>query len=121
MRGFVTALVVIAVLVGGYYLYERYKPDPMAAFAKCTAQKGAKMYGAFWCPHCKDQKESFGKSFQFVNYVECAELGAPKVQLPVCKQANILHYPTWEFSDKSRLEGPQTMQTLSEKTGCPLP
>ncbi|HEY9888334.1 MAG TPA: hypothetical protein V6D02_08030, partial [Candidatus Obscuribacterales bacterium] len=26
-----------------------------------TAQ-GATMYGAFWCPHCADQKELFGEA-----------------------------------------------------------
>jgi len=28
-------------------------------FAKCLTQKGAKMYGTFWCPHCQNQKKEF--------------------------------------------------------------
>ena len=28
--------------------------------AKHLKESGAKMYGAFWCSHCEDQKETFG-------------------------------------------------------------
>lgn len=89
-------------------------------FAKCLSAKGAKMYGAFWCPHCKDQKASFGNAWQYVNYIECSTPDG-KDQLSVCKDANIQGYPTWEFADGSRLVGQVSMQELSLKTGCALP
>ena len=31
------------------------------ALAKHLSKTGAKMYGAFWCGHCANQKEVFGK------------------------------------------------------------
>jgi hypothetical protein len=38
-----------------------------------------------------------------------------------CKQAGIQHYPTWQFPDGSRVEGPQPLNVLADKTGCKLP
>ena len=32
------------------------------SFAKCLAGENVTMYGAYWCPHCKEQKSLFGKS-----------------------------------------------------------
>ena len=50
-----------------YFLYYQKPLSTLDSFAKCLSAKGVKMYGAWWCPHCKDQKESFGYSFQYVN------------------------------------------------------
>jgi len=90
-------------------------------FAQCLTDKGVKMYGAYWCPHCKDQKEAFGDSFSKVNYIECATTGSPNVMTQACKDAGIEGYPTWEFADGSRVTGFQEMQTLADKSGCELP
>jgi len=30
--------------------------------AQCIADSGAKFYGAFWCPHCQNQKQAFGSA-----------------------------------------------------------
>lgn len=89
--------------------------------AQCLTDAGAKMYGASWCSHCKDQKEAFGDSFSKVTYVECATPGNPNVMIQECKNAGIEGYPTWVFSDGSRLTGFQDFQTLADKTGCALP
>jgi hypothetical protein len=95
-------------------------PGPLDAFASCLTEKGATYYGAFWCPHCADQKKSFGSSIQYVNYIECSTPDRSG-QLQVCKDAGINGYPTWEFSDKSRMEGKIALATLAEKSGCTLP
>ena len=78
------------------------------------------MYGAWWCPHCADQKEMFGLAFRYVNYTECSPEGL-KTMNDTCKQAGIKGYPTWQFADGSRVEGPQSLKVLGEKTGCKLP
>src|ERR1700756_4791741 len=57
------------------YLGLRHRHNRYDDFARCISAKGAKMYGAFWCPHCEEQKEQFGSSFQYVNYVECGVKG----------------------------------------------
>jgi hypothetical protein len=47
---------------------------PSSKEAKALASKlianGAQMFGAFWCSHCFDQKEAFGKDAK-IPYVEC--------------------------------------------------
>ena len=84
-------------------------------FAICLSENGAEMYGAYWCGHCKDQKEMFGSSFEKVNYIECT------VDQDKCEAAGIKGYPTWKFADGSLLPGAQQFSTLAQKTGCPLP
>jgi len=89
-------------------------------FAKCLTEKKATMYGVSWCPHCADQKELFGPSFQFVTYVDCAIPGT-KNETDQCKALSIKHTPTWIFADGSRLEGTIPLDKLSQQTGCKLP
>ena len=90
------------------------------SFAKCLTEKKASMYGVSWCPHCSDQKELFGSSFQYVTYVDCAIPGTRK-ETDQCKALNIKHTPTWIFGDGSRLEGTIPLDKLSQQTGCKLP
>lgn len=48
--------------------------------AKRLKAAGAKMYGAFWCSHCFEQKQSFGKeAMAELPYVECYPDGYYKV------------------------------------------
>ncbi len=89
-------------------------------FASCLTEKGAVMYGAFWCAHCQEQKKLFGDSFQYINYVECS-LPDGKTQTELCLKKNISGYPTWEFEDSRRVEGSMDLETLAQRTGCSLP
>jgi len=70
-------------------------------FAKCLTEKGVKMYGAFWCGHCQNQKKAFGDSFKYVTYIECAEPNSQK-QLEICAKEGITGYPTWVFPQTAR-------------------
>ncbi len=91
-------------------------------FVRCLASKQVKMYGAYWCPHCSDQKKEFGDAFKYVSYVECAVPGKPpSEQTPACREAQIRKYPTWIFPDGNRLEQVLPLDQLSQKTGCKLP
>ena len=114
-------LVAIA-LVGaiGGYIWKANQPGKLDGFAQCLKDNGAVFYGAFWCPHCQNQKKMFGRSERLLSYVECSTPDG-KGQLQICKQKKIEGYPTWEFSDGSRLSGEVTLATLAEKTGCTLP
>lgn len=93
--------------------------SPYDEFAQCLTTSGVTMYGAWWCPHCENQKELFGSAFDSMNYVECST--AARTMNQTCKDAGIEGYPTWEFGDGSRLSGEQTMRTLADKSGCVLP
>ena len=60
----------------------------------------AKMYGAYWCSHCFDQKEAFGKAaFSKIQYLECSKDGVNS-QYPVCKANDVPGYPTWQIQGK---------------------
>lgn len=95
-------------------------PSVYDGFAQCLTEKGVKMYGAWWCPHCQNQKDLFGSAFDYVDYVECSP-GSSKVMAAQCKDAGIEGYPTWVFADGSKASGEQSFEQLSEKSSCPLP
>ncbi len=119
----IVLIVVAAAVVVGLiaFIATRSGASPaLDAFAQCLTDKGVKMYGAWWCPHCAAQKQSFGGAFKKVTYVECATPDG-KGQTQVCKDAGISSYPTWEFPDKSRVTGVQTFDQLAQKTGCTAP
>ena len=119
VRKIVTALLIVAAFAVVVYLGVRKRGSRLDAFAKCLASKPAKMYGAYWCPHCADQKELFESSFQYVPYVECGVPGS-RDEAQVCKDAGIKHFPTWEFAGGERQEGTLALQVLGAKTGCSL-
>ena len=115
------AVLIVAAFGLAYYVYNRsqHKYD---GFARCLTARGAKMYGAWWCPHCVEQKEEFGASFEYAPYVECGVKGDPRGQAQVCKDENIKHFPTWQFPPTGeRVERVFTLQELSDRTGCALP
>ena len=113
------ALVVVAVASLGFFFYHRnqHKHDGLA---RCLKERGAKMYGAYWCPHCIEQKEAFGSSLERLGpYVECGVQGDLHGQAQVCKDEGIKHYPTWQFPPTGeRVERVLTLEELSERTGC---
>lgn len=116
------AIVIAGLFIGGaLYYWQTYMKSPgeLDTFAQCLGEKGAKFYGAYWCPHCQAQKALFGKSKDKLPYVECAAEG--KAQADECASAGIEGYPTWVFADGSRESGEQTLEKLAQKTGCVLP
>lgn len=117
-RKVAVVVLVMAAFAGAYYLGRRRHAHTLDIFAKCLAGKHVTMYGAFWCPHCRDQKEPFGASFEFVPYVECGIQGSRK-ESPACLSAGIKRFPTWDFNGE-RIEGVMPLQQLSAKTGCSL-
>ena len=88
---------------------------PMDGFAQCLTDAGARFYGTEWCSHCQAQKEMFGESMEFINFIDCDQNKAE------CQAIGITGYPTWHFNDKTKLPGRQRFQTLANKTGCEVP
>ncbi len=87
-------------------------------FAKCLAEKGVKMYGAYWCSHCNNQKEMFWDSFRYINYIEC-DANGENANPSACIVAGIQGYPTWIINGK-RYEGEKSFEDLSKLSGCKL-
>lgn len=83
------------------------------ALAKHLTATGAKKYGAFWCPHCYEQKQLFGKeAFAEINYFECDPQGK-NPQREACVAAGIQSFPTWEIDGKF-YPGTKTAEELAE-------
>ena len=116
-----TGLIVGAiVLIGTLGIYssqnrQAYVPQTFAGrLAQHLNNSGAKMYGAFWCPHCSDQKELFGTAVKQMPYVECADDTAnPRVQSALCRSKQIESYPTWEIGGKFYL-GVKPLEELAK-------
>jgi uncharacterized membrane protein len=72
------------------------------ALAKHLKQMGVKKYGAYWCPHCYEQKQLFGKeAWKEIEYIECASDGKGKNPQPdLCREKGIQSFPTWEIKGK---------------------
>ncbi|MDG2991312.1 vitamin K epoxide reductase family protein [Candidatus Synechococcus calcipolaris G9] len=70
------------------------------ALARHLTDTGAVMYGAYWCSHCHDQKQLFGKeAAKQIPYIECDANGKdPQVEL--CQAKAIRGYPTWEINEQ---------------------
>lgn len=120
MRNLSLGLLIVLAFVATYFLGRRKRIMRLDSFAQCITAKKAKMYGAYWCPHCAEQKEMFGPSFQYVDYIECGVKGSHD-ESEDCKAAGVKHFPTWQFMDGERREGAISLAALGEKTSCGLP
>ena len=93
------------------------------ALAEHLKAKGAVMYTAYWCPHCHEQKELFGKEATAkLTIVECAPDGVNS-QRALCELKKIEGFPTWEISGRMD-SGVKPLAKLAEWSGYkgpPLP
>lgn len=86
------------------------------ALARRLAEIGAKNYGAYWCPHCHEQKELFGKqAFALIDYFECDPNGQ-NARPQMCRAAGLVGYPSWKIDDKV-YPGVQSLETLADLSG----
>lgn len=121
LRKVIIGAVIVAALGSTYYVGYQRRVHRYDNFARCLSQRDVKMYGAWWCPHCSEQKEWFAKSFEYVPYIECGIPGNTTQVVQACKDAGIKHFPTWQFPPTGeRVEGEMPLQDLSMRTGCPL-
>ncbi len=113
--------VVIGVMGFGFFMIwqANFAPGAYDEFAKCLSSKGVKMYGAFWCPHCQNQKKMFGNSWKYMTYVECSTPNGQD-QTQQCKDSGIDGYPTWEFQNGKRISGELTLQQLASNSQCTI-
>jgi uncharacterized membrane protein len=112
-RGFLLAL---AVLLGGLIwasVLDPARPDAVVtgpgvpppvltasnpakiSLAEHLTASGAVMYSAYWCPHCHDQKEMFGKeAAKTLKVVECAPTGKNN-EAKLCQSKGFEGFPSW--------------------------
>jgi glutaredoxin len=93
------------------------KDGKYAAIAKCLTSKGVKFYGAYWCPHCAEQKKIFGSDMRYINYIECDQNG-PNSKRDECISAGVQAYPSWFFPGQDLSVGVQDPVELAHKANC---
>jgi len=88
------------------------------ALARYLTQIGAKEYGAYWCPHCHDQKMLFGReAAKLINYFECDPKGQnSRAEICQAAAANLKGFPTWEIKGQF-YSGTQSLEKLAELSG----
>ena len=106
------AVVIIALGFYGIYAWQT-SPGGYDEFAKCITEAGATKYGTNWCTYCKQQKDLFGKSFKYVNYINC------DYNKDECISNGVSGYPTWKINEEN-YPGVQSLERLSQLTGCEL-
>lgn len=87
------------------------KSSEYDSFAQCLTEKGAVIYGTQWCSYCQSQKEMFGSSFEYINYVDC------DFERSKCDKAGVRTYPTWQINGEL-YTGQQTMYKLASLAKC---
>lgn len=108
-----------------FTLVEQYKPNhpPVRsssskeemALARHLKKIGAACYTAWWCPHCQEQRESFGReAVEVAPFVECSSKN--RRQLPICREQEIENYPTWIINGEKYLGG-RDLSELVELSG----
>jgi uncharacterized membrane protein/glutaredoxin len=86
------------------------------ALAEHLTRTGAVMYSAYWCPHCHEQKELFGKEATAkLKVIECAADGVNS-QKALCDSKNLEGFPTWEINGKLD-SGVKPLARLAELSG----
>ena len=86
-----------------------------AALALASDMKAlnSRMFGAFWCSHCYDQKQAFGlEAMQSLPYIECDREGYNN-QRDMCKKRELPGYPTWEIGGEL-FPGEKSVEELRE-------
>ncbi len=111
----ITGLFVAILLVG----CTPVKDGKYAKLAQCLTDKGVKFYGAFWCPHCSEQKKLFGSDIRKVTYIECDARGAG-ANPAACNAAGVVKYPSWFFPGQGITTGVFKPEELAKKANCSI-
>ena len=84
-------------------------------FAKCLASKDVVVYGAYWCPHCQNQKKLFGERVPIC--AVCRSILRKRQNAP---QRALMDIRLGYSRNGSRIAGEMSFQELSDKTVCPF-
>ena len=86
------------------------------ALAEHLTASGAAIYTAYWCPHCHEQKELFGRDATAkLKVIECAPDGQNS-QKALCEAKGIQGFPSWEINGQLD-SGVKSLAKLAELSG----
>ena len=112
-----TLTLIILIVIGAFFVFSNTNKLGLTGSTteidklSICMNKNAVMYGSDLCSHCAEQKELFGDSFKYINYVDCLK------NKEECINANIQAYPTWVINGRY-YEGVKTLQELKELSNC---
>ena len=88
------------------------KKDGIENLVDCLKNKNFVIYGADWCPYCRDLVNLFG-GYEKAGpiYVECTE------KQDFCREKNITAYPTILINDQP-YKGERTLESFALETQC---
>ena len=107
--------------ISGSRSYRENIPPPITtkssanAIALASEMKAldSRMFGAFWCSHCYDQKQAFGyEAMQYLPYIECDREGYNNKR-DICREREVPGYPTWEIGGEL-FPGERSLEELRE-------
>ena len=112
--------IIIVVLVTGFFFLVKpaltgksVEELSLDKFAQYLTSSNVTMYGTSWCSHCQNQKKLFGKSFKYVNYVDCDR------ESEVCISEGVTGYPTWKING-TNYPGEKSLLDLAQLTNYTL-
>ncbi len=120
----VMSFVVLVVLIFGLYYFTDWfskvtgyisGEDETTKFAQCLEERGVEFYGGRYCAQCEKQREVFGSSIGFLNYIECAT--NPRGEVIDTRCQNLREIPAW-YINKSIYYGYKNISELRELSGC---
>jgi len=119
--GALVAVLALHLYYAGYWGKAPGPEDPwVRGLAEHLTKTNAKFYGAYWCPHCVEQKELFGASVKRIPYIECSPSGPSAPQATECKEKDIKGYPTWVING-ARYSGTLSLDTLAQYSNYKYP
>ena len=93
------------------------REDPeLTALANHLSEQGFTFYGASWCNACQEQKKLFGRSSEYLPYVECSKYGPNGPSTTECQLQEIRNYPTWLINGR-RFEYVLSVERLKGLSG----
>jgi len=104
-----------------FYVPARVRRDSTeqaTALADYMRRRNIVLAGAYWCPHCRRQRELFGRQAN-VPYRECDPRGYQSEATTWCRRVHISGYPTWVQGTKVLASGEMPLHELAKKIDYP--
>jgi uncharacterized membrane protein/glutaredoxin len=100
----------------GWTVTSKSGPSELA-LAEHLKQTGSTMYGGWFCSHCHEQKQLFGREAVRASlpYVECNSEGK-NAQVELCQKEGVKSFPTWSIKGQ-KYSGVQRLEKLAELSG----
>ncbi len=115
----------ITSVAAGVFIYAGCGGEEEQNLVDCLIEKNVKLYSAWWCGPCEQQKEELQdelgaewNNFKENIFVECYDAGYKGLEQ--CEGKKIYAYPAWEIpgGNPEWLYGVQDLETIAEIASC---